>query len=106
MPKWHHETSVSVRTTPEDEEDISVRLYVRGSHETSDYFDEAFGNFLPGDPAVIELLGVEIFDGPKYRKALPAIYPDSFDQYVLDAVEAWWDERAGECWESLEEGDQ
>ena len=105
MPRWTHETTVEVQTTPVDVEDVSVRLHLTGSPATKEYFDRAYGNWLPGDPPEVEVIRVEVFDGSKYRRAIPAdpYGGDSHDQPILDAVEDWWDERSAECWDSLEE---
>ena len=108
--KWTHVTSVEVQTTPEDWEEMSVALHVSGTPATRDYFCTGYGNWLPGDPAEIELLRVDVCVKGKWRKAIPAdIYAgNSNDQNVLDAVEDWWGEHAGSsCWESLDEaGDE
>ena len=32
---------------------------------------------------------------------MPALYPDSFDDAVIQAVEAWWCDHADTCWDSL-----
>jgi hypothetical protein len=110
MPKkWVHVTSVEVQTTPEDWEEMAVNLHVSGTPETRDYFCTGYGNWLPGDPAEIELLRVEMCVKGKWRKAIPAdpYAGGHYDQAVLDAVEAWWDEHADSCWESLDEaGDE
>jgi hypothetical protein len=115
----------------EDSIDYDVRLYVSGSPGTPDHFDKGHGNWLPGDPPEVELERFEICEHAKcprckgscweilpagvrcaacrglgrlttYRKPLPACYPDSNDQGVIDAVEAWFADNAETCWESLE----
>jgi hypothetical protein len=103
MVKWCHEIDVQVRTSPEDWDDVVVCLYVSGSPATRDYFCQSHGNWLPGDPAELELLGIEVLDNGTWRKALPACYPDTFDQAILDAVEEWWDACSELCWDSLDE---
>lgn len=110
-PQWIHEASVEVQTSPEDWEEMTVALFVSGSPASQPYFDKSFGNYLPGDPADIELLSIEVYDTAtkKWRKATPAdpYAGESYDQNVLDAVETWWDSHADSCWDSLDEdGDE
>jgi hypothetical protein len=109
MNTWTHLIEVEIPETPEDWIAVSVCLTVHGTQATRQYFDKAFGNWLPGDPAELELVGVEIQQGNTWRKALPAspLDMDNRDQAVLDAVDDWWDTHADACWDSFDpDGDE
>lgn len=102
MTIWTHLVEVEIKETPEDWVPIQTRLTVRGIKETPEYFDQGFGNRLPGDPAELELLLVEIVTPNGWREARRQIMFDHRDQAVLDAVDGWWDDHADETWASAD----
>lgn len=109
MSTWTHLIEVEIPETPEDWVAVPVLLHVHGTPATRDYFSRSFGNWLPGDPAELELQRIEVQDGKGWRKAIPAdpYAGESHDQAVLDAVEDWWDAHADQCWDSLDpDGDE
>jgi hypothetical protein len=65
--------------------ELEARVYYDYSPGTSDYFDRAYGNWLPGDPPEIEVENVELIElGFNIKKPRLVPCPDFLADLIAD----------------------
>lgn len=89
---WYYYLKLPMQVGGEEDRDtvdIDVMLHVGSEWKPED------------DNREISLLKILIIEGNKIIPAIPLDAAGPNDQAVINAVEIWWDDHCGECWNSF-----